>query len=65
MIPLPWPLLAHAGGWDEILIYGIPVLLALAGFRWLERRGRREVRPQTDQPDGDVATDPPSPSPGG
>ncbi len=35
--------LAHAGGWDELLVLAIPVLVFL-GMRWWERqkeRGRR------------------------
>lgn len=33
--------LAHAGGWDEALIFGVPVVLAIFGVRWAERRARR------------------------
>lgn len=33
-------LLAHQGGWDEILLIALPVLLALFGLRWAEKRAR-------------------------
>ena len=26
--------LAHQGGWDEILLYGTPAILAVFGLRW-------------------------------
>ena len=32
--------LAHQGGWDEILLFGGPVVLAIWAIRRLERRGR-------------------------
>lgn len=43
-VPTPWPepVLAHAGGWDEILLVAAPIAL-FALFRWIalrrERRG--------------------------
>ena len=33
-------LLAHQGGWDEILMFLIPAGLAVYGLRWAERRAR-------------------------
>lgn len=35
----PW-LIAHQGGWDEILLFVAPVALAIGGVRWAERRAR-------------------------
>ena len=36
-------LLAHQGGWDEVLMFGVPIVLAFLLVRRLERRGRRDV----------------------
>ncbi|MBA2336996.1 MAG: hypothetical protein H0V96_04435 [Acidimicrobiia bacterium] len=33
-------LLAHQGGWDEILLFVGPVALAIWGVRWAERRAK-------------------------
>jgi hypothetical protein len=33
---------AHAGGWDEALYFGLPVVLAVLGVRWAEKRARRK-----------------------
>ncbi len=29
---------AHQGGWDELLLFGAPVVLMVLGVRWAERR---------------------------
>jgi hypothetical protein len=34
------PVLAHQWGWDELLYFGLPVLVVLAGVRWVERRAK-------------------------
>lgn len=33
-------LLAHQGGWDELFLFGAPVVLAIVGVRWAERRAK-------------------------
>jgi hypothetical protein len=39
---LVWPVLAHQGGWDEMLmIFGLPVV-AFVVMRWLAGRRRSE-----------------------
>jgi hypothetical protein len=38
-------LIAHQGGWDEILLFVAPVVVAFFGIRWAERRIRD--RPDT------------------
>ena len=35
------PVLAHQGGWDELLLFVVPILLVLGWVRWAERRARR------------------------
>ena len=42
-LPSWWTLiLAHQYGWDEILLFAVPILLALAGVRWAEKRAKRK-----------------------
>ncbi len=40
------PLLAHQYGWDEALLFVLPIVVVLVGVRWVERRNR--------QPSGDT-----------
>ena len=32
--------LAHQGGWDELLMFGSPILLAILAVRFAERRAK-------------------------
>jgi len=32
--------LAHQGGWDELLMFGIPIVIAVVGVRWAEKRAK-------------------------
>ncbi len=34
------PLLAHQGGWDELLLFAVPALLGVGALRWAEKRAR-------------------------
>lgn len=36
---------AHQGGWDEVLLFAIPVAVALIAVRFVERRARRKEDP--------------------
>jgi len=45
-------LLAHQGGWDEVLMFVIPVALAVLLVRRLERRGKVGA-PQDETEDQD------------
>jgi len=40
----PWwrPLLAHQYGWDEIVLFAVPIVLALLAVRWAEKRSKRK-----------------------
>jgi hypothetical protein len=40
IVPASW-ILAHQGGWDELLLFGAPIVLAIVAVRWAERRGRQ------------------------
>ena len=33
-------LLAHQGGWDEVLYFAVPAIVAILAVRWAERRAR-------------------------
>lgn len=53
---IPW-LLAHQGGWDELLIFAVPALGAILGLRWAEKRAKRRAQNEQDareqsRPDG-------------
>jgi hypothetical protein len=43
-------LLAHQGSWDEILLFGVPVVVALAAVRFVERRHRKDPAPEQETP---------------
>jgi hypothetical protein len=36
------PLFAHSWGWDEILYFAVPAVLAIFWIRWAEKRARRD-----------------------
>jgi len=36
-----WLVLAHQGGWDELLWFGIPAVAIAAFIWWVERTARR------------------------
>lgn len=46
------PLVAHQYGWDEILMFVVPIVLAVAGVRYAERRAaqKKQLAAGDDQP---------------
>lgn len=52
-LSLPDPVVAHQFGWDEILLFVVPIALALLAVRWFEKRSNRR---RADEPDEDDAT---------
>lgn len=42
--------LAHQGGWDELLFFGVPVVLALLAVRWAERRAKKRAQGDKEPP---------------
>ena len=40
MASLVTAVLAHQGNWDEILMFAVPILIAVGAVRWAERRNR-------------------------
>ncbi len=41
-------LLAHQGGWDEALMFIVPIAIALGAVKWAEHRGRRKPAESDD-----------------
>lgn len=35
------PIVGHQGGWDEVLMFAIPIVLAIVAIRLIDRRSRR------------------------
>ena len=54
MLAALWTL-AHQGGWDELLMFGAPILLAILAVRWVERRAK--VRSDAREDAADERTD--------
>ncbi len=50
------PLLAHQYGWDEALLFVLPIVVVLVGVRWVERRNRRPPDEATAPEPGDDAS---------
>lgn len=44
---------AHQFGWDEILMFIAPVVLALLGLRWFEKRSERTGPDGSDEGEED------------
>ena len=40
MASLLAPVFAHQGNWDEILMFLVPILIAIGAVRWADRRNR-------------------------
>ncbi len=47
-------ILAHAGGWDEALMFGVPIVLAVVGVRYAERRAAARAAENGDATAEDV-----------
>lgn len=43
-------LLGHQGGWDEVVLFAVPLVVALALVRWAESRSRRNR--DDEEPEG-------------
>lgn len=46
-------LLAHQGGWDELLWFAVPIVIVVLWVRWAERKARS--RAARTAPTGDAA----------
>ncbi len=52
----PSAVLAHQGGWDEVLLFAIPVVIALGAVKLVEMRSRRTAD-DGDETDDDGSRD--------
>lgn len=43
-------MLAHQGYWDEVLMFAVPIAIALGAVKWAERRGAKR-RAESDSDD--------------
>jgi hypothetical protein len=50
--------LAHQGGWDELLWFAAPIVGVILWVRWAERKARHRVTPPLadDEPTGASST---------
>lgn len=44
--------IAHQGGWDELLLFAVPVVIALAAVKLVEMRNRAAAPPGDEGADG-------------
>jgi hypothetical protein len=51
----PAPVVAHQGGWDELLLFGVPVVVAIVAVRWAEQRAK--ARRKAEAAGGEDAKD--------
>ena len=35
-------ILAHQGGWDEFLMFAVPIVIAIGAVKYAERRGEKK-----------------------
>ena len=45
-------ILAHQGGWDEILMFAVPIVIAIGAVKWAEKRGARKRADSGDNQEG-------------
>ena len=43
-------ILAHQGGWDEVLLFAVPAIGAVLLVRWAEKRARRKREEDGGEP---------------
>ena len=47
-------IVAHQGGWDEFLMFAVPIVIAFGAVKYAERRGaRRRDESETVNPPGE------------
>lgn len=51
------PLLAHQYGWDELLMFGVPIVLAVAGVRYAEKRAAHKKQLAANSAEDPAQTD--------
>jgi len=43
------PVFAHQYGWDEALLFVVPIAIAVVAVRRLDKRSQREERPPSEE----------------
>ena len=43
------PILSHQYGWDEALLFVVPIVIAVVLVRRIEKRSRSKERPEADE----------------
>ena len=43
------PIFAHQYGWDEMLLFAVPIVIAVVVVRRLEKRSRREENQSSEE----------------
>ena len=43
------PIIAHQYGWDEALLFIVPIAIAVVVVRRIEKRSRSKERPEADE----------------
>ena len=43
------PVFVHQYGWDEALLFVVPIVIAVVVVRRLDKRSRREDKPPTEE----------------
>ncbi|MEX1207657.1 MAG: hypothetical protein WEE36_03490 [Acidimicrobiia bacterium] len=54
---MPLRLIAHQGGWDEILLLALPAVAVILWVRWAERRARTRREQEPPAPPTNIAAD--------
>lgn len=45
-------IIAHQGGWDELLMFGVPIVIAVGAVKWAEKRSARKRSESSDNEKG-------------
>ena len=45
-------IIAHQAYWDEILMFAIPIVIAIGAVKWAEKRGARRRAESGDDQEG-------------
>jgi len=43
------PILAHQYGWDEVLLFVVPIVIAVVVVRRLEKRSKGDEKPPSEE----------------
>jgi hypothetical protein len=60
---LPSPLFAHQYGWDEIALFLVPIVLAVAGVRFAEKRAAERKQREAAEDEDPISPEAEQPTP--